>query len=179
MLRAEDTCFVLVDVQGKLASLMAGREELYANLGMLVRGMQILEVPIIWMEQIPDKMGPTIPEVADLLDGQTPIAKACFSCCGNETFRDALAATGRRGCILAGIEAHVCVYQTAMDLLRDGVEVEVVGNAVSSRTAANRDLALERLRAAGVPITSVEMVLFQLMQTAEHPRFRHILKLVK
>ena len=179
MFESGQTVFVLVDVQGKLASLMQDRDSLYRNLDMLLRGMLALRVPVIWMEQIPEKMGPTIPELAAHLDGMTPIAKSSFSCCGSDAFLQALKQTGARQVVLAGIETHVCVYQTTRDLLDLGLEVDVVADAVSSRSATTRDIALRRIAAAGAGLTSAESILFELMRTAEHPAFRDVLKIVK
>jgi nicotinamidase-related amidase len=173
------TAFVLVDVQGKLASVMHEREALYRNLEILVRGMKALEVPVIWMEQIPEKMGPTIPELTAHLDDHTPIAKSCFSCCMSEAFQAALKKTRASQVILAGIETHVCIYQTAHELLEFAFDVEVIGDAVSSRFAANRDIALQKLIDIGAGISSAEGILFELMRTSEHPAFRDILKIVK
>lgn len=179
MLKPEQTVLVLIDIQGKLAQLMHAREALFANLQRLVKGIQALGLPILWLEQYPQGLGPTIPEVAELLPDLRPVAKTCFSACGSEAFLAQLTGTERKQILLAGIEAHVCVYQTAMDLLAAGYEVEIVTDAVSSRTAANRDLGLQRMRDAGARWTSVEMVLFELLRTAEAPAFKEIARLVK
>ena len=173
------TAFVLVDVQGKLASVMHERDALYRNLEILLRGMLALEVPVIWMEQIPEKMGPTVPELSAHLDGHTPIPKTSFSCCLEPRFQQALKETRASQIILAGIETHVCIYQTASDLLNLAFEVEVVGDAVSSRFQSNRDIALQKLIDIGAGVTSTESLLFELMRTCEHPAFRDILKIVK
>jgi nicotinamidase-related amidase len=179
MLRIEDTVLTLVDVQGKLAQLMYNRDELFANLQKLLRGAQALALPVIWVEQNPSRMGETIAELRDLLKGETAIAKMSFSCCGDAAFLDRLRLLRRHHVLLAGIETHVCIYQTALDLLALQFQVDVVADAVSSRTASNRSLALERIRCAGANLTSVEMALFELLKTAEHPAFRAILALVK
>ncbi|NLI17523.1 MAG: hydrolase [Actinomycetales bacterium] len=179
MLPVDSTILVLVDVQGKLAQLMHERELLVANLGRMVRGAQVLGIPIIWNEQVPEKLGPTIPEVAELLTGLAPLPKNAFSCCGNPAFVDRLEETGRRQVVLVGIETHVCVYQTARDLLSGGYAVEVVADAVSSRTEANWRIGLDRVRQLGGGITSTEMVLFELLGVAEGERFRAIQRAVK
>jgi nicotinamidase-related amidase len=179
MFEIKQTVFVLVDVQGKLASLMHEREALYHNLEIVVRGMKALEIPIVWMEQIPEKMGPTIPELAALLPDQTPIAKACFSCCGSDAFLKELRRSNPRHVVLAGIETHVCIYQTACELLDLGFDVAVAADAVSSRSGATRDIALRQLSDAGASLTTAEGILFELMRTAEHPAFRDVLKIVK
>lgn len=179
MLSAEGTAAIVIDVQGKLAQLMHDRDRLFRQLQIFLRGARILQLPILWLEQYPKGLGPTVPEVAEVLTGLAPIAKTCFSGCGSEAFRQALAATGRRALLLVGIEAHVCVYQTARDLLAAGFHVEVVGDAVSSRSAENCRVGLEKMACAGAQITSVEMALFELLRAAGSPQFKEISKLVK
>jgi nicotinamidase-related amidase len=179
MLKPDNTALVLIDVQGKLASLMHQREQLYRNLEILIRGAQVLDLPILWLEQYPQGLGPTIPEVAGLLQGQKPLAKVCFSACGLPEFSQALAGCGRRRVLLAGIEAHICVYQTCRDLLDQGYGVEVVGDAVSSRTPENKQTGLDRMAQAGAMLTSVEMALFELLRMAGTPQFKEIARLVK
>jgi len=178
-MKTEDTVLVLIDVQGKLAEVMHAREKLYDNLCRLIRGCRALNIPIIWMEQIPEKMGATIEPIRELLPDLTPIAKTSFSCCGEPAFTAELDSLGRKSVLLAGIETHVCVYQTAADLTANGYSVEVVSDATSSRTPENRSTGLERIRLCGAAATSVEMVLFELMNSAEHPAFREILRIVK
>ena len=179
MLTIENSALVIIDVQGKLAQLMHNREALFRNLQILVKGAQALAVPILWLEQYPAGLGPTIPEVASLLSAQKPIAKMSFSGCGCPEFRQALQTAGRPRMMLAGIETHVCVYQTALDLLTAGYRVEVVADAVSSRAVENRQVGLDRMRAAGAGITCVETVLFELLRTAEAPKFREVARLLK
>jgi hypothetical protein len=179
MLKTDNTVLVLVDVQGKLAQLMEGKAALFQNLRKLVQGVQVLGLPIVWAEQNPAGLGPTIPELAELLEGQTPIAKFSFSCCGDAAFLERLRATGRKQVLLAGIEAHVCIYQTAVELLQLGYEVEVVADAVSSRTAENKQIALAKLQQIGACLTSVEMALFEMLGKAEGPAFKAIVKIVK
>lgn len=179
MLRPTDTALVLLDVQGKLATLMHEREALYRGLRLLVQGVQVLRLPILWLEQYPQGLGPTIPEVAELLADQQPLAKTCFSACGLSEFIVRLRQIGRRQLLLAGIETHICVYQTCRDLLSQGYEVEVVSDAVSSRTAENRRLGIERMVGAGAAATSVEMCLFELLGQAGTPEFKEVARLVK
>ena len=179
MLTPDQTALVLIDVQGRLAQLMHDRDALFDSLQRLVKGVRVLGLPILWLEQYPQGLGPTIPELAALLSDLQPVAKTSFSACGSEEFGRQLAATGRRQLLLAGIEAHVCVYQTAVDLLAAGHEVEVVADAVSSRALANRSLGLDRMQRAGASITGVEMALFGLLRTAQAPAFREIARLVK
>lgn len=179
MLKLDETCFILVDVQGNLAQSMDRKEQLFKNLAILIKGMTKLEIPILWMEQIPEKLGPTLTELSELLPHVNPISKSSFSCCGSAPFKEALAKVNRKQVIIAGIETHICVYQTTVDLLNMGYHVEVVSDAVSSRTFENKTIGLERIKNAGANQTSTEMVLFELLQNAKHPKFKEIATLVK
>ncbi|MCF7955730.1 MAG: hydrolase [Phycisphaerae bacterium] len=179
MLEVDKTCLVVVDVQGKLAELMWEKESLFKNIEILVKSANILGIPIIWCQQYPKALGETIEQVAQHLTDISPCDKMSFSCCGNEEFADKLHAAGRRQVLLCGIEAHICVYQTAMDLLDMDYDVQVVGDAVSSRTQENKAAALSRIKWEGAAITTTEMALFELLGTAEHEKFREIAKLVK
>lgn len=180
MLTVDNTALLIIDVQGKLAQLMHQKEKLFANLEKIIKGAQVLELPLIWTEQVPEKLGPTSPELAELLiRSAQPISKASFSCCGVEPFVSALAQTKRRQVLVTGIETHICVYQTSVDLLAQGYEVQVVADAVSSRTTENRQLGLDRMHSAGAVLTSTEMALFELLRVAEGDKFRQISKIVK
>ena len=179
MLESKTAILVIIDVQGKLAQIMHDREDLVKNLQILISGAKLLEIPIIWMEQLPDKLGPTIPEIQELLPDIEPIVKDVFSCARNEEFNGRLQELHGQDIILAGIESHVCVYQTAMDLLGQDFTVHVAADAVSSRTDSNKQLGLERMLLEGVVQTSVEMVLFELQGVATGDRFRKLAKLVK
>ena len=179
MLEIQDCCLVVVDVQGKLAQLMVDKEALFKNIRILIQAAQILEIPILWCQQVPEALGPTVPEIAELLTGLEPIDKASFSCCGQEQFNAQLNTLGKEQVLLCGIETHVCIYQTAMDLMEGGLDVTVIADAVSSRTEQNRQIALTRLAAEGAHVSSTEMALFELLKTAKHPHFKEIAKLVK
>lgn len=179
MLEIDNCCLIVVDVQGKLAQLMTDKDALFKNIQILIQAARILEIPILWCQQVPEALGPTIPEVAGLLTGIEPIDKASFSCCGQEQFHTALDSLGRKQILLCGIEAHVCIYQTAADLLGRGLDVTVVADAVSSRTAQNKQIALTRLATEGAHVSSTEMALFELLQTAKHAQFKPIARLVK
>jgi nicotinamidase-related amidase len=179
VLRTDDALLVIVDVQEKLAAVMHERERLIDALQRLVRGARALGVPVLWLEQNPLRLGATVPAVAAALEGLAPIAKMCFCGCDCGEFMSRLEASGRRQVLLAGIEAHICVYQTAAALAGRGYEVQVVCDAVSSRTAANRDLALARVRDLGIAVTGVEMALYELVRVAEGERFKEILRIIK
>ena len=179
MLQIEQTVLLLVDIQGKLAELMHEKEALYQNIRRLIMAAKSLSLPILWMEQIPEKMGRTIQEARELLTSEQPISKKCFSCCGESSFIAKLEATGRKQVLVAGIEAHVCVYQTVTDLISRGYQPHIVSDAVSSRSLSNKMIGLERSKSAGAQITSVESALFEMMRTAEHPAFKEILNIVR
>ena len=179
MLEIERCCLVVVDIQGKLAQLMADKETLFQNARILIQAARILEIPILWCQQAPQALGPTVPQIAELLSGVEPIDKASFSCVGHEPFNIKLESLARKQVLLCGIETHVCIYQTVMDLLRRDFDVTVVADAVSSRTPENKQIALTRLAAEGAAVACTEMVLFELLKTAEHPQFKPIARLVK
>ncbi|MGY6552893.1 MAG: isochorismatase family protein [Wenzhouxiangella sp.] len=175
----EDSLILLVDVQGKLARLMHESEAMIRQQQILIEACRLLEIPLVWAEQLPDKLGPTVPELAAKLQGLQPIPKASFGCFGAPQIAQAIRGSGRSQILLCGIEAHVCVWQTAAALKRDNYQVYLACDAVSSRSAFNREIAFRRMADAGVVLSTVEMLVFELMQTAEHPRFREVTRLLK
>ena len=179
MLEIKNCCLVVVDVQGKLAQLMYEKEKLFSNITVLIKSAKILDIPILWCQQVPKALGETVNEIKELLAGNEPINKSAFSCYGDKVFRQRLKQTGKKQIILCGIETHVCVYQTAMNLLDDEFDVTLVTDAVSSRTIENKALAIEKLNAEGVSLSSTEMALFELLKDAKHPNFKEIAKLIK
>jgi nicotinamidase-related amidase len=179
MITSADTALVMVDVQAKLAPAMHDKEVLLENIGRLVRGVRLLGVPILWTEQNPAGLGPTLPEFADLLPDQKPVSKFSFSCCGSEQFRNELNALNRKNLLIAGIEAHVCVYQTAADLIHLQYEVQIVADAVASRTPENKLIGLEKSKSVGACLTSTETALFELLKDAKSEKFKEIIKIVK
>jgi nicotinamidase-related amidase len=179
MLNKDQAILVLVDVQGHLAEMVDGAEALFQNIRHLLTGLYILEVPVIVTEQTPNKIGTTRREFRPMIPFHNPIEKSSFSCCGERIFMDHLKKTKRQQVILCGIETHICIYQTAMQLLQAGYEVHVVEDAVSSRNPANKTLALRRMENEGVKLTGVEMMLFELLGDAHAPQFKSILQIVK
>ena len=179
MLTLDNTAVVLIDVQGKLAQRMDDKETRFDNMVRLIAAAKVLDLPIVWVEQNPEKMGPTIAPLRDLLTDHTPIPKMSFGCVPCPAFMDALQATGRRQVLMAGIETHVCVYQTAAQLVEAGYHAEVAADAISSRTALRREIGFEKIKTCGAAITCVETALFEMLHTAAHPAFRDILRIVK
>jgi nicotinamidase-related amidase len=170
---------VVVDVQQRLLPAIFEKERVLQNVLRLIQGAAILEVPVFATEQYPKGLGPTVPEVAAAIPGFAPMEKIAFSACGAAGFLTALKKRKVSEAILCGLEAHVCVSQTCLDLLYDGFRVFVAADAVSSRTPENYRLGLGRMRAAGAIIVSTEMVLFELLEQAGTVEFKQILNLVK
>jgi hypothetical protein len=179
MLDRSTSLLIVTDIQGKLASLMDERESLFRNAAILIDGMRILEVPILWIEQYPQGLGPTVPEIAAHLPGLSPLSKRSFSSMREAIILAEFERLNRSQVILTGIETHVCIYQTAMDLLTRGVEVHVPEDAVSSRSPRNRRIGLDKISRAGGHLTSVETLLFELLGVAEGEAFKKIIPLVK
>jgi len=180
MLNLNNSTLIVVDVQGKLAQLMHDKETMFANVKRMISGAQLLDLPIIWTEQVPDKLGSTTLEVADLLSQTTkPISKVSFSCCGCPPFIEQLNALNRQQILMVGLETHICVYQTAVDLIKQGYEVQIITDAVASRIASNKQIGLDRMQGAGAILSSTEMALFELMQRADTAHFKEIAKLVR
>ncbi len=179
MLKKENTVLVVIDVQGNLATLMHQQETLFKNVIRMIQAAKALKIPIIWTEQLPDKLGETAPEIKQELSGMNPLIKSTFSCCGDNKFVNKLKEMGRKQVLITGIECHVCVYQTVMDLLTEKFEVHLVQDAVSSRIKENYYLGLEKMKDAGAYLTSVEMSLFEILKVAEGDEFKQIIKIVK
>jgi nicotinamidase-related amidase len=179
MLSRTAAVLMMIDFQGNLARAMVDKENLFANNVKLIQGFKAFGLPIIVTEQIPEKLGPTIPQLSKELGGLKPIGKETFSCWADQSFRDQLESLTRRHVVLTGIECHICVYQTALDLLQNGYSVHLVADAVSSRTPENREVGIQAMKSAGAHITSTEMVLFELLRTAADPKAREIFKIVK
>lgn len=179
MLAVENTALLVIDMQVKLTRVMTDKESLIINSQKLIAGMKVLGVPVIFTEQYPQGLGLTIPEIASLLTENKPITKMSFSCCRNDDFLQKVKSLDIKQILLAGIEAHVCVYQTVCDLLAMGYEVQVVADCVSSRTIENKAIALEKMMDMGAQITSMETALFELLKTAENTHFKDISRIVK
>lgn len=177
-----NTVLVIIDVQEKLMPVIDGAESVIASIERLIRGCHILGIPMLLTEQYVKGLGPTVEPLRRAFEetsGYSPIEKSCFSADGCEAFSAKLTALGRRQVLVAGVEAHVCVYQTVEDLLTRDVAVSVIADAVSSRTAQNREIALRRMASDGAKLSSTEMALFELTVAAGTDEFRAISRLVK
>jgi nicotinamidase-related amidase len=174
VLDRDRTALVVVDVQEGFREAVGEFESVAANAAVLVQGARTLELPIVVTEQYPKGLGHTVPEVAGHLEGVERLDKLEFSACRADGFD----LGGREQALVCGIEAHVCVEQTVQDLLDRDVEVHVAADAVSSRTALNRRLGLEKMEQSGAWITSTEMALFELVGRAGTDEFKTIQRLV-
>ena len=170
---------VIIDVQEKLFPVIRRKDQLEKQLSILIQGFQLLEQPIIYTEQTPEKLGPTVKSLSQFLLKHSCIEKTSFSCMGNDLFRLTLGEIIFDTIILAGIETHICVYQTASDLVQHGYNVEAVTDAVSSRFDINKSVGLERIRDAGAKLTTVELLLFYLQKQAVGNSFKKLIQLVK
>ncbi len=170
---------LLIDVQGRLAQIMHDKDILFQRLEFMIRAMNILNVPIIWMEQIPKNLGPTTEHLAALMPDNSPIEKFTFSCCNEPEFMKRFEALGRSQVFLTGIETHICVFQTGYDLVQLGYQVQVVTDCVSSREEKNKAVGIQRLSSVGVSPTSFEMAIFELMKEAKGDEFKQIVKMIK
>ena len=179
MLNQHNTGLLIIDVQGKLARCVHDSESLIENIKALIEGCKILELPIIWLEQNPLRLGDTVSELKALLNDYQPTAKHTFNACHDDVVLSAIKESGVQQWLVCGIEAHICVYQTTMDLIASGYSVEVVTDCVSSRTKTNLDLSLQKLQLNGVGMTSVEMCLFELIGDSRKDVFKQILPLIK
>ena len=178
-LTPETTVLVAIDFQERLSPVMHEKEKLLRQALKLIQGIKVMEIPVILTEQYPKGLGPTLPDITELLPDIKPIEKTCFNCCDSEAFLNALGATGRKQVLLCGIEAHICVYQTAFALARAGYEVQVVADGVASRHPENKKISLVKLGNAGISPTTVEMALFELLKVASGGRFKQISNIVK
>lgn len=175
----QNTQAILIDVQERLTPHIDGYQALLDDIAKLIKGFQILGVPMIANEQYPKGLGHTISPIKELI-ADTPIfEKTSFSACDDEPTMKALTASGRTHVVVFGIEAHVCVLQTVMDLLDKGFVPVVVVDAVGSRTPQNKKIALKRMARAGAVLVSIEMILFELCRSAKNPVFKEISALVK
>ena len=177
----EQLALVVVDMQEPFLHVMHERERLTANVRLLVETAGIVGVPILPTTQYAERMGGVAPDITQLFraSASRPIDKLCFSCAGADGFLDGLVALGRRQVLLCGVETHICVSQTALDLTQQGYQVHVAADAVSSRTLEKHKLGMERMRDSAVLPCAAEAAVYELMQAAGTPEFKAILPLVK
>lgn len=179
LLSKEKTILILVDIQEKLLKVMWRKEDLLSNVSKLIRSFKIMDIPILLTEQYPKGMGKTDRRISELLKETTPTEKLCFSCMGKDDFKKRLKSLGKEQVVLSGIEAHVCLVQTALDLLDQNYFVYVPYDGTSSRKESDYRNALDRMQKEGAVIGSVESAIFELLKEAGTSTFKEILKIIK
>jgi nicotinamidase-related amidase len=179
---AADSVLIVIDFQERLAAAMdpAALKVATKNTAILLQSAVCLGIPVLATEQYTQGLGPTVAELATRLPPDTPrVEKTCFSCAGAEAFARVLESTGRSQAILTGMEAHVCVLQSALNLKTAGRDVFVVADACCSRNTDNHANAMDRLRAAGVSVANTESIVFEWLRDAQHPHFKALSALLR
>jgi nicotinamidase-related amidase len=179
VLDRDDALLVIVDVQCRLADAMPRRDAVVGTCVLLARSAGILGIPVVVTRQYPQGLGDTVPELLEALPDVQPVDKGTFSCPAEPSFERAVADSGRRQVVLAGMETHICITQTALALLDAGYRVHVVADATCSRRDANHEVALHRLRSAGAVVTTAESAIYEALGEAGTPEFRSVLEVVK
>lgn len=174
---AEDSVLVVVDIQPMFLNPIFQADRVLERSKFLCQAAKLLDVPILATEQYPERMGGTHPEILEHLD--SVFGKKAFSCLGSEKFNNALAALERSQVILCGIETHICVNQTAHDLLDVEAEVILATDAISARSEQMHEIGIRRMRDEGVVAAHSESIVYEWMESADHPAFKDVLKLVK
>ncbi len=170
---------VVIDIQERFRSLIHHMDQVAATTDRLIRFSRELEIPVVVTEHYSRKLGVTLAELRALFSPFEPVEKIHFSCAGNKEFNTRLETLGRPQIILCGIETHVCVYQTALDLMRDGKQVATIVDAVSSCSAANREIGLRAMDRAGAQLMGAQMAMFELLHRAGTPEFKRVHALLK
>jgi nicotinamidase-related amidase len=179
MITPKDTLLLVIDVQGRLAATVFESELVERNISKLIRACKLLGVPMLYTEQYPKGLGVTVQSLKEIIGEEEPFEKISFSCCGSEEFMRRLRSLGRNDILVVGMETHVCVYQTSVELLEFGYNVHLVTDAVSSRSEENRSIGIRCIERAGGALTSTEMAIFELLRVAEGEIFKVISKIIK
>lgn len=181
MLERNHTALIIVDLQEKLVPHIFEKERVLRNTQLLIRLAQIFGIPIVMTTQYAKGLGATVPEIASLLPNITPLDKATFGCFDNEGFTQALRrlGSGINTVVLAGIESHICVTQTALGALANGYLVHVASDAISSRTEHNWRVGLNRMERSGALVSSTEMIIYELLARSDTPEFKQMLQYLK
>jgi nicotinamidase-related amidase len=178
-LEKDRVCLVVIDMQERFRTLIQGMPDVQRGCSQLVRFFDKLSLPILVTEHYPQRLGETMGELREVLPNFRPLEKITFSCDADAGFTVALAGTGRDQVLLCGIETHVCIYQTARDLLARGLQVAVAADATSSQSARDREIALNRMRDLDAQIMSVEMILFEILREARTPDFKLVADILR
>lgn len=176
---SEDATLLVVDIQDRLAVVMEEKDDVVKNTGHLVELAKLFDIPVIVTEQYPKGLGPTVHEVKEILPVYAPIEKTSFDCCGAEDFLDVVRNVNRKKIIVAGMETHVCVLQTVLSLIKEGYEIHLASDAICSRDARNKRIALDMMASAGAVVSCTETILFQVLRKAGTDEFKTMVKLIK
>jgi nicotinamidase-related amidase len=179
MICRDEVALLVIDFQEKLIPKIAVADAVMARAVKLTAFAREFDQPILWTEQYVKGLGPTVPAIADHLDGVIPLEKTSFGCCGDEAFCTALSATSRKQLLVTGIETHVCVMQTVLVALEQGYEAFVVRDAVASRAKSEYKAGLDRMVRAGAELVTTEMAMFEMLREAGTPEFRSVLPMLK
>jgi len=179
LIKPEDSCLIVIDMQDKLVPAMQAPARTIKNAGILLKAAKRLGIPALVTEQYPKGLGSTVSELKGIIQDIPVIEKLHFSCMKDEGFAKAFKALGRKQAVIAGMEAHICVLQTAVHLMEEGYEVFVVTDATSSRTLESEKACLDRLSSNGAGIVTTEMVVFEWLGQAGIEAFKELLPLIK
>ncbi len=177
--KREDSIIVVVDVQESLAVTMEDRDLIVNNITKLVKAVKVLDIPVVITEQYPKGLGKTVEEISKLFDDFKPLEKISFSCCGEQKFLDKIKESGKKNVILTGMETHICVLQTALDLLDVGYTVGIVEDAVCSYRIEDMDTAIARLTGEGVVSVTTEMIIYEFLIKAGTAEFKALLPVLE
>ena len=175
----ENSAVLLVDYQEKFVPVLSNNEETIKNIKLLLSGANIYNIPILVSEQVPEKLGKTIGAFSDSLKKSKFFSKKAMSCCGQQEFVEDLKNRNIKKIAVCGVEAHVCVLQTSLDLLLNGIQVHLVIDAITTRVSYNKEVAIEKIKQAGAIISSVETVLFEMAYEAGSEEFKKLQQLFK
>ncbi|MEA3283759.1 MAG: isochorismatase family protein [Synergistota bacterium] len=179
ILRPKNTVMLMIDVQEKLLPAIYGKESVELNAKKLIKASQAMEIPLKVTEQYPKGLGTTVPGLAEEISSDDVFEKKAFGCFDEEGFDDFFRCTRRNQVVLFGIESHICVHTTAMQLLERDFEVTVVADGCGSRKNGNHEIALRNMSACGVHVLPMESVVYQLIKVSGTPEFKQLLPLFK
>lgn len=175
----ENTTGLIIDIQERLFPFIHDNEKVARNTSILIQGLKVLNIPIVVTQQYTKGLGNTLPELVEVLGSGDFLEKVAFSCCDDKGFMGELKDLGRKFVIIAGIEAHVCVLQTTIDLLENDFRPVVVEDCISSRSPNDKSMAVQRMRSEGAIVTTYESILFELLRYSGTSEFKEISRLVK
>ena len=179
LLKPQTTALLIIDIQERILPVINNYQRVVDNTLKLIKGFKVLSLPIYFTEQYPKGLGPTIQSIKEELADLKPFNKMSFSCSGAENLFDELNTKNLKQIVVCGIEAHVCVQQTVLDLIENGFQVNLASDAVSSRKEIDYSVALQRMQHHGAELTTTEAILFELLNVCGTPQFKEVSKIVK